>query len=82
MDDVKLVQLNNGGRLQILERLGYSIDEEGFIITTKTKKEVVCKYSEEKVHINTAAVLPGSNIIINANPFTMAQYFADHVNDG
>lgn len=77
MAELNLVQLDNEKRVQVLRKIGYDINEEGFIIENKTKKEVICIYSGEKVHINTAAILPGSLKIINANPVTMAEYFID-----
>ena len=82
MDDLQLVQLDNHDRTKVLEKLGYSISDNGFVIDSKTKKEVVCKYTKKGVHINTAAILPGSNLIINATPLTMAQYFVDYNKDG
>ena len=78
MADLKLVQLSNEDRIKALSKLGYIINEEGYVIDKSTKKEVRCKYSEEKVHINTAAILPGSLLVINATPLTMAEYFVEH----
>ncbi|MBU4393361.1 MAG: hypothetical protein KJ920_13080 [Actinobacteria bacterium] len=77
MAELNLIQLDNEKRLEILNKLGYNIDEGGYIIDILTKKEVICKYGGEKVHINTVAILPGSLAIINANPVTMAEYFMD-----
>lgn len=76
MTELKLVQLNNGDRIKALNKLGYTLDEEGYVLNSK-KKEVICKYSKERVHINTAAILPGSILVINATPLTMAEYFAE-----
>ena len=81
MTETKLIQLNNNERVQVLEKLGYYVDNEGFIKNKKTKKEVICKYNGEKVHINIAAILPGSALIINATPVSMAQYFVEHYKD-
>lgn len=77
MSELKLVQLNNEDRIKALDKLGFELNSEGFVIKKSTKKEVMCKYSGEKVHINTAAILPGSLLIINATPLTMAEYFAE-----
>jgi len=74
---IQLVQLDNEKRILALQKLGYNINDEGFVYDEGDGKEVICKYSKEKVHINTAAILPGSVIIINATPETMAQYFLD-----
>lgn len=80
MGEINLLQTNNENRVKVLKKLGYDLDDEGYIIKGDTKKEVICKYGGERVHINTAAILPGSVIVINANPVTMAEYFMDVVN--
>jgi len=78
MVQINLVQLNNKNRLLALQKLGYDLNDEGFVIDkNNSNTEVICKYSREKVHINTAAILPGSVVVINATPITMAQYFLD-----
>ena len=78
MVQINLVQLDNDKRLLALKKLGYNLDDNGYVIDTNNEnKEVICKYSEERVHINTAAILPGSIVVINATPETMAQYFLD-----
>jgi hypothetical protein len=77
MGELQLVQLDNGRRITVLKKLGYSLNENGYIVDNQTKKEIICKYSKEHVHISNAAILPGSVIIINATPENMAQYFLD-----
>ena len=81
MPNIELVELNISQRLKVLEKLGYSIDEQGYILD-KDNRELICNYSEERVHIKTAAILPGSLLIINATPLTMAKYFIEHPEDG
>ena len=80
MENITLLQIDNNQRSRILEKLGYGIDSEGFVLD-KNNKRVICKYSEKDIHISYAAILPGSTILINATPITMAQYFVDHDND-
>lgn len=82
MAETQLIQLDNSQRTKVLEKLGYLIDEEGFVVEKTSKKEVICRYSKERVHINTAAIMPGSVLVFNATPLTMAQYFVEHSNDG
>lgn len=74
--DLNLIQLNNNNRVKVINKFGYDLDSEGYVVDNK-RKRVICKYSKEEVHINTAAILPGSFVIINANPITMAEYFLD-----
>lgn len=74
---ISLVQMDNRKRILALGKLGFGINDEGYVYNSATKKEVMCIYSKERVHINTAALLPGSVKIINATPTTMAQYFLE-----
>lgn len=78
MPEKKLFQLDNVERYEVLKKLGYELDDTGFVIEQGTKKEVICKYSGKKVHINLAAILPGSALVINATPLTMAKYFVEY----
>ena len=81
MTETQLIQLENPERAEVLVKLGYEVNGEGFVVDKKTKKEVICKYSDEGVHINAAAIMPGSVLIFNATPLTMAQYFMEHGED-
>jgi len=76
MEEIKLVQLGNDERVTVLKKLGFGLDCEGYVLDKKGKP-IICRYSQKKVHINTAAILPGSVIVINANPITMAEYFLE-----
>ncbi len=78
---VELVELDTNDREKALEKLGFSIDGEGYV-KDGSNNYVVCKYTAQKVHLSTAAILPGSLLIINANPLSMAQYFLEHPEDG
>ena len=77
MPELELIELEVDERTNVLEKLGYTIDEEGFVVDSE-QKEVICKYTEEKVHIKTAAILPGSLLVINATPLSMARYFLEY----
>ena len=78
--DLKLLQVDNDKRIRILEKLGYKIDSEGYLIE-RNKKRVICRYSDKHIHISHAAILPGSAIVINANPITLSQYFVEYGNN-
>ncbi len=80
MPELELIELSTNDIQLTLERLGYFIDEQGYVLNSN-KKEVTCKYTQERVHIKTAAILPGSLLIINATPLSMAQYFLEYSND-
>lgn len=75
---ISLLQSSTDTRIKVLKKLGYSINSKGYVIDSITKEPLICIYSEENVHIDTAAILPGSTLIINANNLTMSQYFLEH----
>ncbi len=81
MASLELIELNVSERVKALERLGYLLNNEGYVLG-KDNKEITCDYTKEKVHIKTAAILPGSLLIINATPLSMARYFIEHPEDG
>ncbi len=81
MASLELIELNVSERVKALERLGYSLNNEGYVLD-KDNKEITCDYTNERVHIKTAAILPGSLLIINATPLSMARYFIEHPEDG
>ena len=74
---ISLIQMDNQKRVLALNKIGFEINDDGYVYNSATKKEVMCIYSKERVHINTAALLPGSVKIVNATPTTMAEYFLE-----
>lgn len=77
LSDVALYELDDDQRVDLMNQLGYSIDSKGFLIDEQ-KNFLLCKYSKEPVHIDKAGVLPGSILIINVTPLTMAQYYMEY----
>lgn len=79
--NLELVQTNNEVRTKALNKLGFHLDKDGFVLDTEDNT-VICKYGGDPVHITKAAILPGSTLIINADHFSMAQYFEEYCEDG
>lgn len=75
---ISLLKSDVETREKVLDKLGYSVNDEGYVLYKRSGENLFCRYSEEPVHIDTAAILPGSIIIINANILTMSQYFLDY----
>ncbi len=76
-EEIKMISVGNSDRLKLLKNIGYDVDDEGYVFNKKTGEQIKCRYGKDKVHIDTAGVLPGSIIMINTNPITLAEYFVE-----
>ena len=61
---------------ELLKKLGYDIDNEGYV--TKDGKRVIDKYADKPVKFSNIAILPGSTVAIDDNPVSIASYFEEH----
>ena len=75
----KFISLEPIKKKILLDALGYSIDNRGFVVDEKSKKRVWCKYSKRAVHFNEAAVLPGSTIVIKSTPISLSSYIEEYL---
>jgi len=60
----------------LLEELGFSSD--GTYVLDSDKKIHYDKYINQPVKISNMAILPGSTIIIDDNPLSIASYLEEH----
>jgi hypothetical protein len=75
----ELIQLKNvdyDSKILLLKELGYSSD--GKNIYYKNGKKVVDKYIEQPVQIDNMLILPGSTIILDDNPLSIALYMEEN----
>jgi hypothetical protein len=76
MERVLLSSFSREEVIETLKELGYEVDVNGFL--RKDGKEYLDPYSEDKVvNINNMLILPGSVIIIDNNPISIAFYLQD-----
>jgi hypothetical protein len=64
-------------RIKLLQALGYDVDREG-VFVTKDGKPVIDRYIDKPVRVDNMAILPGSVIVIDDNPISIAYYFEEH----
>ena len=74
----KFLQISNNKKKILLKALGYEVNEKGFV-TDEEGAVVRCKYSHRGVHIKEASILPGSTIVINTTPVTLAAYIEEYL---
>jgi hypothetical protein len=83
MDEVKLefIDISLGEKTILLDILGYSVDEDGFIHYKDTDQMHICPYTHETVNIKNASILPGSTVIINTTDLAISEYFSEHIDE-
>jgi len=63
-------------RILLLQELGYSSD--GTFVLDKKGNRVFDKYVNEPVRLSNMAMLPGSTIILDDNPVSIAAFLEEH----
>jgi hypothetical protein len=75
MELVSLREQSIDVRMAILKELGY--DSDGLFITDENGNKIVDRYTEEPVRIDNMLILPGSEIILDNNPLSIASYLEE-----
>lgn len=76
METIILKDLPTEVKIGILKELGYNTD--GVYVLDGDNNPVIDKYVSEPVRLNNMIILPGSTIILDDNPVSIACYLDDH----
>jgi len=76
VETISLRDLSLEEKTLLLRELGY--DSDGTYILDKEGNKVQDPYIKEPVKISNMLILPGSTIIIDNNPLSIARYMEDH----
>jgi hypothetical protein len=76
MELVSLTDLSKEVKIAILQELGYESD--GTFITDKNGNEVSDPFTHEPIKIDNMLIVPGSELILDNNPLSVASYFEEH----
>ncbi len=82
MEFFSLKNISIKSKIALLKALDYKSD--GVFVLNKDKSKVIDRYTKEPVKINNMAILPGSTIIIDDNPVSIASYlekYGDVINE-
>ncbi len=60
-------------KIGLLNGLGFGVDSKGYVVGQDGRR-VLDPYINEEVKVNDMAILPGSTIILNDNPISIAGY--------
>jgi regulator of RNase E activity RraA len=63
-------------KLLLLKELGLSANADGYV--TKDGKQVQDKYIEQPVRVENMAIFPGSTIVLDDNPVSIASYIEEY----
>ena len=77
MELISLKEAPREFKIALLRELGCFVDKEGFVIDSQGKR-VVDEYADKEVRLENMAVFPGSTVIIDDNPLSIASYIEDH----
>jgi len=64
-------------KLELLKALELSIDDRGLYVT-KNGEPVKDPYIDKPVRFDNMAIFPGSTIVLDDNPLSIASYIEDH----
>ncbi len=76
MEFVTLKQVPKEFKLQVLKSLGLDVNDHGFV--TKNGEPVIDQYIDRPVKFDNMAIFPGSTIVIDDNPLSIASYVEEH----
>ena len=74
---ISLKEANKESKLKLLKALELDVDADG-IYVTKNGKAVVDPYIDRPVRFNNMAIFPGSAIVLDDNPLSIASYIEEH----
>ena len=77
MELISLKEAPREFKLELLKALDLSVDEKG-IYVTKNKDLVKDPYTDKPVRFENMAIFPGSTIVLDDNPLSIAAYIEDH----
>jgi hypothetical protein len=76
VESISLQDLSFEEKEFLLKELGFASD--GIYVLDSTREMVIDKYINEPVKIDNMLILPGSTIIIDNNPLSIASYLQEH----
>jgi len=72
------IVMNNEQIVAVLKKIGHSIDEDGYIISSRNEKRVLSNDGNEIKLNELGAVIPGTKNFIKNNIASFSQFLAEH----
>jgi hypothetical protein len=77
MEIISLKNVSIKSKEALLKELGYKSDGV-FVLQSDGKKQHLDKYTGDPVKVSNMAILPGSTIVIDDNPVSIASYLEEY----
>jgi len=77
MELLTLKEASKEFKIKLLRALGLDVDERD-IYVIKDGKQVIDQYIDKPVRFDNMAIFPGSTIVIDDNPLSIASYLEEH----
>ena len=77
--DIDFIDLESEEKELLLEVLGFSVDQEGYVYDELLKERHICPYTKKEVLFENASILPGSTMIINTSALTISEYITEKI---
>ncbi len=75
MEIISLKEIDGESKIALLNELGYQT-KKGYILH-KDGKKVIDEYIDEPVKVDNCLILPGSTLILDDNPMSIASYLEE-----
>lgn len=76
MEFISLRNVSINSKLALLKELGYKSD--GALVLEADGKKHLDRYTGDPVKVSNMAILPGSTIVIDDNPVSIASYLEEY----
>lgn len=76
MELISLKKMPKEVKMALLKELGLSSD--GIFIVDSCGKRLIDPYISEPIRVDNMLILPGSTVILDNNPISVAGYFEDY----
>ncbi|MBS3060712.1 MAG: hypothetical protein J4432_04360 [DPANN group archaeon] len=79
MELIAMKDLPTESKTMLLRELGYDSDGK-FVVDPKTRERVRDRYTNDEVKLSNMAIFPGSTVLLDDNPISIASYLEDYQN--
>ncbi len=64
-------------KIRLLKGLGFDVDEKG-VYVTQNGQRVLDKYIDKPIRLENMVIFPGSTIVLDDNPLSIASYMEEY----
>ncbi len=76
MEFVSLTKMPNEVKINLLKKLGY--DSDGVFVLDSAGRRVRDRYTDDEVSLSRMLIFPGSTVILDNNPLSIAAYLEEY----